>query len=117
MIEKVSLGKLSTQPMAVRALTPLHAICASCAPLAPARTHESRCAALTHTRAGWSLPQEGYVPGLGEKGIEKLAENNVESSVQLMGEFLLKKRSRAEFLTLLTKSGGLRAQCAPPWLS
>jgi hypothetical protein len=56
--------------------------------------------------------QEGYVPGLGPASVKKLAEKGVTTTVQLMGEFLMKERSRADFCTLLTEGGGLRQRCA-----
>jgi hypothetical protein len=56
--------------------------------------------------------QEGYVPGLGKVSVEKLAQKGVTTQVQLMGEFLLKGRSRTEFCKLLIEAGGLRQKCA-----
>jgi hypothetical protein len=51
------------------------------------------------------------VPGLGKASVKKLADKGVKTSVQLMGEFLLKGRSRTEFCKLLTSAAELRQQC------
>ena len=51
------------------------------------------------------------MPGLGKVSCQKLAAKGVGSTVQLMGEFLLKKRSREDFCKLLVEAGELRKQC------
>ncbi len=51
------------------------------------------------------------MPGLGKASVKKLADKGVKTSVQLMGEFLLKGRSRTEFCKLLTSAAELRQQC------
>ena len=50
------------------------------------------------------------MPGLGKVSVGKLADKGVNSTVQLMGEFLLQGRSRSKFKTLLQEAGGLRPQ-------
>jgi hypothetical protein len=53
------------------------------------------------------------VPGLGPVAVGKLAAKGVKTTAQLMGEFLVKNRSRKDFCTLLTTAAELRQQCAP----
>jgi hypothetical protein len=77
-------GRLSTQPLAVRAAS---------AWLYRAAAH--RPAPL----------QEGYVPGLHQTALARLAAHGYHTSVQLMGAFLLRARSREEFCKLLLEAG------------
>ena len=48
------------------------------------------------------------MPGLGKASVAKLASKGVTSTVQLIGEFLLKSRSRSLFTKLLVEAGELR---------
>ncbi len=82
-------GRLSTQPLAVRS----------------ASGWLYRAAA--HRRA----PQEGYVPGLHQTALARLAAHGYHTSVQLMGAFLLRMRSREEFCKLLVEAGGMEKAC------
>ena len=50
------------------------------------------------------------MPGLGAVAVEKLAAKGVNSTVKLMGEFLLQDRNRKKFSELLQNSGELRQQ-------
>ena len=50
------------------------------------------------------------MPGLGKVSVEKLAVRGVDSTVRLMGEFLLQGRSRSKFKALLEDAGDLRGQ-------
>jgi hypothetical protein len=70
-------------------------------------------ACVTAATADAARAQEGYVPGIGPASVAKLADKGVDSSVKLMGEFLMKGRSRADFCKLLTEAGGLKQRRAP----
>jgi hypothetical protein len=82
-------GHLSTQPLAVRAAS----------------------ACLYHAAAHSPAPQEGYVPGLHQTALARLAAHGYHTSVQLMGAFLLRMRSREEFCKLLVEAGGMEKAC------
>ena len=100
-------GKLSTEPLEARPRRPR-------AYPAPALRILPRCACGARAqRADSAQPrnQAGFVPGLGKVSCQKLAAKGVGSTVQLMGEFLLKKRSREDFCKLLVEAGELRKQC------
>ncbi len=57
--------------------------------------------------------QEDFVPGIGPAAVAKLfSQKGVSSTVQLMGQFLLMGRSRAEFCKLLIEAGGMRQRRA-----
>ncbi len=76
-------GRLSTQPLAVR----------------------SASAWLYRAAAHRDAPQEGYVPGLHQAALARLAAHGYVTAVQLMGAFLLRTRSREEFCKLLLEAG------------
>jgi hypothetical protein len=63
--------------------------------------------------------QPNQVPALGPANVEKLKKKGINTTVQLMGEYLMGDRDKTAFIKLLTEQetgAGIAEQCAPSLL-